>query len=88
MKFYFTYGSENQPFYGGWTEIEAPDRDTAVEVFRMFHPDRTDGLLNCCSVYSQADFNRTCMAGPRGNFGYFCHERICLTREIPERSNR
>ena len=24
MKFYFTYGTDGQPFVGGWTEVEAP----------------------------------------------------------------
>ena len=22
--FYFTYGTEGQPFFGGWTEVDAP----------------------------------------------------------------
>lgn len=25
-KFYFTYGTDGQPFFGGWTEVEAPGR--------------------------------------------------------------
>ena len=28
-KFYFTYGTDGQPFVGGWTEVEAPDRRAA-----------------------------------------------------------
>lgn len=81
-KFYFTYGSEGQPFFGGWTEVEAPDRHAACAVFRAFHPDKTEGLLNCCSVYDEADFKRTSMYGPDGNFGYRCHETITLRREL------
>ena len=23
MKYYFTYGTDGQPFVGGWTEVEA-----------------------------------------------------------------
>lgn len=43
-KFYFTYGlDDTQPFKGGWTEIIAPDVNTACAVFRIFHPDRPDG---------------------------------------------
>ncbi len=83
-KFYFTYGSEGQPFFGGWTEVEAPDRRTACAAFRAFHPDKTEGLLNCCSVYEEEDFKRTSMYGPGGNFGYRCHETITLRRELSD----
>ena len=75
-KFYFTYGSEGQPFCGGWTEVEAPDRHAACAAFRAYHPDKTEGLLNCCSVYEEADFMRTSMYGPGGNFGRRCLETI------------
>ena len=30
-KFYFTYGVEGQPFYGGWTEITAPNEEVTVQ---------------------------------------------------------
>jgi len=83
-KFYFTYGSEGQPFFGGWTEVEAPDRRTACAAFRAFHPDKTEGLLNCCSVYEEEDFKRTSMYGPGGNFGYRCRETITLRRELSD----
>lgn len=75
-KFYFTYGSSGQPFVGGWTEVEAPDRHMACEAFRIFHPNKTEGLLNCCSVYSQEEFLGTGMVS--GNFGACCHEYISL----------
>lgn len=81
-KFYFTYGTEGQPFYGGWTEIEAPDGHTACAAFRAFHPDKTEGLLNCCSVYSEDDFKKSCMAGPDGNFHRFCQGIITITRAV------
>ena len=74
--FYFTYGTEGQPFYGGWTEIHAPSRAIACDVFRMHHPDKTPGLLNCSSVYDREEFNRTTMSGPGGNFGFYAHEII------------
>lgn len=83
-KLYFTYGDEGQPFCGGWTEVEAPDMRTACAVFRAFHPDKYDGLLNCSSVYTEAAFQTTSMAGPKGNFGRFCHERITVDREVFE----
>ena len=81
-KFYFTYGLGGQPFSGGWTEIEAPDRKTACVMFRAIHPDKIDGLLNCSSVYSEEEFMKTRMAGPLGNFNCFCQEKISLRREV------
>lgn len=77
-KFYFTYGTEGQPFVGGWTEVEAPDRRVACDVFRAIHPDKTEGLLNCSSVYSEEQFSKTGMASRKGNFGSFCHEKISV----------
>lgn len=81
-KFYFTYGTEGQPFHDGWTEVEAPDGDAARAAFRAFHPDKTDGLLNCCSVYDEEYFKSTGMYGPDGNFGCRCHEIITLQRSF------
>lgn len=81
-KFYFTYGTSGQPFVGGWTEIEAPDAHSAAALFRAYHPDKTEGLLNCSSVYTQEQFEKTEMWGPDGNFGRRCHERITVTRVI------
>lgn len=79
--FYFTYGSEGQPFPGGWTEIEAPDARSACALFRAFHPDKTEGLLNCSSVYSEDGFFKTEMP-KEGNLGSRCRERITVTRVI------
>ena len=75
-KFYFTYGTSGQPFFGGWTEIQAADLTAACKLFRSHHPDRTKGLLNCSSVYDEKQFRQTIMAQPDGNFGFHCHERI------------
>lgn len=80
-RFYFTYGSEGQPFYGGWTEIEAPDVHAACAAFRAYHPDKTEGLLNCCSIYHEEGFKKTEMYRS-GNFGRRCHEVITLRCEV------
>ena len=80
-RFYFTYGTVGQPFYGGWTEVEAPDGRTACALFRAYHPDRFEGLLNCSSFYSEDAFFKTTMAKD-GNFGHHCHERITVTRVV------
>lgn len=80
-KFYFTYGTEGQPFVGGWTEVGAPNRNAACSAFRAYHPDRTDGLLNCSSVYDEAQFKQTSMYRD-GNFNCRCHEIITLRRYV------
>lgn len=80
-KFYFTYGTSRQYDYqGGWTEVEAPDGRTAMAAFRIFHPDKNKGVLNCCDVYPERAFKKTKMY-IEGNFGARCHERITLLRE-------
>lgn len=73
--FYFTYGVEGHPFYGGWTTVRAKDEKQACALFRAVHPDQTEGLLNCASVYDQETFERTKMF-KTGNFGHGCHEFI------------
>lgn len=78
-KFYFTYGTEGQPYVGGWTEVEAPNYGAAVAVFRAYHPDKTEGLVNCSSIYDEDYFAKTDMH-QEGNFGYRCHEVITLKR--------
>ena len=82
QKFYFTYGLGGHPYVGGWTEIVADDVHTACRLFRAVHPDKTAGLMNCCCVYSEEQFNRTEMSGPDGNFHHFCHERITIDRAV------
>lgn len=79
-RFYFTYGTGGQPFVGGWTEVEAPNYSAACAAFRAYHPDKTNGLLNCSSVYDEEYFKRTEMYRD-GNFGCRCHEVITLRRE-------
>lgn len=85
QRFFFTYGVEDQPFCGGWTVIEVPNIHAACALFRAYHPDKTEGLLNCSSVYSEKEFYKTSMAGPDGNFGQRCHELITVRHETAER---
>ena len=79
-KFYFTYGTDGQPFFGGWTEVEAPDAHAACAAFRAYHPDKTEGLVNCSSIYDEEQFKLTEMYR-ESNFGFRCHEIITLRRE-------
>ncbi len=81
-KFYFTYGTSGQPYYGGWTEVNAPDGPAACAAFRAYHPDKLEGFLNCASVYSTDQFLQSAMAGPSGNFGKRCHEIISIQRKV------
>ena len=82
-KFYFTYGcGDNQPFVGGWTEVEAPDFDAAISAFRAYHPDRTQGLVDCGGIYPEAEFARTKMGRDGNNFGVGCREVITMSREL------
>lgn len=84
-KFYFTYGTDGQPFYGGWTEVDAPDGHAACAAFRAYHPDKHEGLINCSSIYTEERFKETEMYRS-GNFDRRCHEVITLRRIIaPER---
>ena len=87
-RYFFTYGPEGHPYHGGWTEIDAPDMRTACTIFRAFHPDKTEDCLNCCEVYTEEQFSKTKMAGPDGNLGMFCHEKITAQRETAERKEQ
>lgn len=82
--FYFTYGCEkgNYPFEGGWTEVIAPDLETAIAAFRIAHPHPYDPeIVNCCMYYSEASFKSTAMYRENKNCGYGCHERITYSIE-------
>lgn len=57
--FYYTFGTTvTQPFQKGWVEVQAQNRQNADELFRSTYPDRTPGVLNCSSVYDQAQFSK------------------------------
>lgn len=77
--FIFTYGSEGQPFVGGWTEVNAPDEETAVKIFEVFHPS-VNGMIPCSSIYTLEEFNQTKMV--TGNLGARCHEHIIVFRTL------
>ena len=75
-RLYFTYGTDGQPYRGGWTKVEAPNYGAACAAFRAYHPDKTEGLLNCSSVYDEDNFKQTEMYRSGR-----CHEVITLRRE-------
>lgn len=80
-KYYFTYGTtRHQPFYGGWTEIDAPNMALACAVFDLQHPSKSGGRLNCADVYAEKMFVETQMA-ETGNFGHKCREKITVNIE-------
>lgn len=77
MKFYFTYGLVGHPFVGGWTMIEAPNKEIAIGAFRAVHPDKQKNFLNCSTVYTEQEFRVTGMGDDLdGNHGAWCHEII------------
>ena len=80
LKLYFTYRTENLPFDGGWTEVEAPTANAAILAFRAFHPDQHAGILNCSDTYLAENFERTEMFRD-GIRGYRCREVITLRRK-------
>lgn len=84
-KFYFTYGLDMRyPFFGGWTEIEAPRQSDACTIFKMYHPDRPDsaGRLNCSGIFTENEF-RDNKAYVDAHCGHICREKITLTRVTP-----
>ena len=76
-KYYFTYGTEGHPYYGGWTEIVAPDMETACNLFMAVHPCKHGNFLNCSSVYTEYEMKKTTMY-KNGNFGTKCREIITI----------
>lgn len=83
MKYYFTYGSEGQPYVGGWTEIELEGGgsfNTAIEIFRSIHPDGVNGYVNCAGIYTEDHFKSTRMF-TKGNLGRRCVEHIKVAIE-------
>lgn len=80
--FYFTYGTDkNFPFQGGWTEVHAADRNQAVALFRREHPDRSPGLVNCSSIYTEKQFQDKVLPLYKDGDAFWrvCHE--CITPE-------
>ena len=75
-KFYYTYGAAKHPFSGGWTVVIADNEPEAVRLFRAVHPDRTSGILNCASFYTEENFQRTSMFKSNSNIGHGLHEII------------
>lgn len=79
--YYFTYGSEGQPFVGGWTRVIACNIQDAVDLFRKVHPDKTEGLLNCAAYYTDKEFYSTSM-WLKGNLGSYEKEVIVKSPEL------
>lgn len=82
-KFYFTYGTHGYPFSGGWTVVFAEDLKQAIGVFRLVHPDKAEGFLNCADYYSEEEFTQTEMY-EEGNFGASLHETLMLTKFVSD----
>ena len=71
-KYYYTFGAEGQPYYGGWVMVVADSWDEADEKFIAQYPLK-DGFINCAFRYTEEAFLNTGMQ-ENGNLGSFCHE--------------
>lgn len=83
-EYYFCYGSEGQDYSGGWTVVEAEDLETAVSIFCIFHPRKTEnGCIPCGGIYDEETMKNTSM-WQKGNFGKREVERITVKREVKD----
>lgn len=60
-RFYFTFGTDIKfPFYTGWVEVIAEDRNGAIALFRKHFKDRrTDSpCVNCSFIYDETEWAR------------------------------
>ena len=75
--FYFTYGSEQHDYIGGWSEVYAANREEAVSKFNSRHESKypEHKIPNCASIYDENEFKNTKMF-KNGNFDARCHEVI------------
>lgn len=87
-RFYFIYGdnptaesyAENQPYKGGWTEVIAPDANTAWDLFNAVHPPvRATNAQRFATIMNDDDFFSSPIS-KRGNKGEFCQEVIEVRR--------
>lgn len=75
QRFYFTFGtSEVYPYQGGWVEVYAPNKRSAIEKFNNKFGYTKDGFVRCCSYYSEKEMTEADMLDGSGNLGAFCHE--------------
>lgn len=75
QKFYYTFGSEGQPYDGGWVEIIAEDFHEADKLFNKRYGCSPGGFIRCAGRYTEETFKKTSMY-KRGNFGSFCHDTL------------
>lgn len=87
--YYITFGSEGQPFKGGWIIIEAENEAQAQKLFRaIYQPlDSRDALLKYCSMYDERSFKSTMMYKNNDNLGAGCHCKISIKKRDRMRCN-
>lgn len=76
--YYFTFGTENQIYRGGWIKIAAESLREAEEKFKKHYGEEAvneRGLLRYAFAYTEAEFFEELMA-TTGNFGTYCREVI------------
>ena len=77
------FGSEGQPFKGGWIIIEAETIEQACKIFRAMYQykETNDTLLKFCSIYTEEGFKQTEMYKDNDNLGAGCHFKISIKKE-------
>lgn len=76
----FHLRQQRHAYEGGWTEVEAPSRATAMQAFSAFHRP-VNGMTACPDIYTEEAFRKTGMLDG-GNFGAKTREKITITREF------
>ena len=76
--YYFTFGnSPIFPYQRGWVEVRAGSKKQACDIFRAYFPDRITGRINCASIYTEEEWQKTKMS--KGDYyvaGEFCQAKI------------
>ena len=56
-RYFFTFGSSDKfPFNNGYLIVKAENIRQAVSLFRVYFPDKTDGVINCSDYYTETDW--------------------------------
>ena len=68
--YYITFGSEGQPFKGGWIIFEAETIEQACKIFRAMYQYKAEETFKQTEMYKSND-----------NLGAGCHCKISIKKE-------
>lgn len=75
-KYFITFGSEGQPFKGGWIEVYAESESQARKLYNAVFPPNELGFARFSGCYSKGQFEKTKMYEKGSNLGAGCHGTI------------